>query len=64
MTEFRRANACANSGCVEVAFDKGSVLVRGTRDDHVLQFSQDEWAAFLTGVRAGEFDWQYDPAAG
>jgi hypothetical protein len=45
--------------CVEVAFlPDGGVAVRDTKDRslgaHV--FTAAEWAAFVAGVRAGEFD--------
>jgi hypothetical protein len=35
-----------------------SVLVRDSKDPSavVLAFTPDEWAAFVAGVRAGEFD--------
>jgi Domain of unknown function (DUF397) len=49
----------ANGNCVEVADlpDRG-VGVRNSRDPGglVLQFTPDEWNAFLGGVRNGEFD--------
>jgi hypothetical protein len=49
----------ANGNCVEVADlpDRG-VGVRNSRnpDGLVLQFTSDEWSAFLGGVRNGEFD--------
>jgi hypothetical protein len=50
----------ANNGqCVEVAFRPGQVGVRdskrrGTGPVHV--FPAGEWAAFLSGVRTGQFD--------
>jgi hypothetical protein len=49
----------ANGNCVEVAsFPDGEVGVRNSRDSKgpVLQFTADEWHAFLGGVRNGEFD--------
>ncbi len=49
-----------NGSCFEVArFDAGRVGVRDTKDQGsgpVLVFNQQEWAAFLGGVKAGEFD--------
>jgi hypothetical protein len=49
----------SGEGCVEVAFVPGSgVMVRDTKDrarpSH--RFSAADWAAFLGGVRAREFD--------
>jgi Domain of unknown function (DUF397) len=49
----------ANGNCVEVAdLPDGGVGVRNSRDPDgpVLQFTPDEWTAFLGGVRNGEFD--------
>ena len=45
--------------CVEVALNlPGIVAVRDTknRDGATLIFTRAEWAAFLSGVRDGEFD--------
>jgi Domain of unknown function (DUF397) len=45
--------------CVEVAFlDGGGVAVRNSRhaDGPALVFTGDEWKAFLSGARDGEFD--------
>lgn len=52
------ASAGGNTNCVEVSFRDGSVLVRNSRDrgGSVLVFTAGEWAAFLDGVRHGEFD--------
>jgi Domain of unknown function (DUF397) len=49
----------ANGNCVEVAgLPDAGVGVRNSRDPDglVLQFTPDEWSAFLGGVRNGEFD--------
>lgn len=49
----------ANGNCVEVAsLLGGGVGVRNSRDPDglVLRFTPGEWAAFLGGVRNGEFD--------
>ena len=58
MTGWLRA--CSSSGnCVEVSFtDGGLVWVRDSANpfgEH-LAFTADEWAAFIQGVRAGDFD--------
>ncbi|HTS99670.1 MAG TPA: DUF397 domain-containing protein [Streptosporangiaceae bacterium] len=61
LTEARwaRSRACSSDGCVEVArFADGSVAIRDSKDTgkaaHV--FDRKEWAAFVTGVKNGEFD--------
>jgi hypothetical protein len=53
------SRACSNSACVQVAhLPGGLVAVRDSKDTakpaHV--FDSDEWAAFVSGVKAGEFD--------
>lgn len=49
----------SNGNCVEVAdLADGSIGVRNSRDPGgpVLQFTPDEWHAFIAGARNGEFD--------
>jgi hypothetical protein len=49
----------ANGDCVEVAdLPDGGVGVRDSRDPDglVLQFTPDEWSAFIGRTRNGEFD--------
>jgi Domain of unknown function (DUF397) len=53
------SRACNNSACVQVAhLPGGMVAVRDAKDTtkpaHI--FDRGEWAAFVTGVKAGEFD--------
>jgi uncharacterized protein DUF397 len=55
---FRRSSFCNAGGCVEVAAaDPGQILVRGTGapNREPLVFSAAQWAAFVAGVRNGEF---------
>jgi hypothetical protein len=66
MSEYDTSNAawitslaCNNSACVQVAhLPGGMVAVRDSKDTsmpaHI--FDREEWAAFVTGVKAGEFD--------
>jgi hypothetical protein len=54
-----RSRACSSDGCVEVAhLANGSVAVRDSKNvgkaAHV--FDREEWSAFITGVKNGEFD--------
>jgi len=53
------ASGCANDSCVEVDLTGRSVKVRDGKlgdDSPVLEFTPDEWAAFQSGARSGEFD--------
>ena len=49
-----------NGSCFEIARLRGDRIgVRDTKDHGsgpVLVFNQDEWTAFLVGLKAGEFD--------
>ena len=53
-----KSSACATSGCVEVAFDEDSILVRNSVNPAAGQvmYTRNEWVAFVTGVKRGEFD--------
>jgi hypothetical protein len=54
---WRKSSASTTDECVEVAFLHDAVLVRRSREPAgpTLQFSRAEWAAFVAGVRNGEF---------
>jgi hypothetical protein len=57
--EFRVSTFCSFGSCVEVGrTGEGTVLVRDTKDraQEALTFTDDEWVAFVAGVKAGEFD--------
>ena len=59
MTNYRTSSFCSMGNCVEVGRSAdGVVLVRDTKDraQQALTFTDDEWAAFVAGVKAGEFD--------
>lgn len=47
---------CSGHGCVGVASTPDSVTVVDTKTSARLTFSTAEWAAFVAGVKAGEFD--------
>lgn len=53
-----RSNGNGGNNCVEVARLPEAVAVRDSkdRDGPSLIFTRAEWAAFIAGVRAGEFD--------
>lgn len=56
---FTKSSFSGSSGqCVEVCrTGLDQITVRHSTDgDRILEFSASEWTAFLTGVRAGEFD--------
>jgi hypothetical protein len=56
--EWRKSRRSGANGCVEVAFVEDQVAVRDSKDrgGPVLVFTAHEWAAFVSGVRDGEFD--------
>ena len=58
MIEFRVSSFCSFGNCVEVGKTDGDVLVRDTKDraQQALAFTDEEWVAFVAGVKAGEFD--------
>jgi hypothetical protein len=47
----------AHGNCVEVQREDSSVSVRDSKEPSgpVLNFTRDQWAAFIAGCRAGEF---------
>ncbi len=53
-----KSSFCTTASCVEVAHQTGVVYVRDTKVENgpVLAFSTEEWAAFVAGVKVGEFD--------
>lgn len=49
------------SRCVSVARLSDCVLVKDSRKETpVLSFSKEEWQAFVAGVKAGEFDFDFE----
>jgi hypothetical protein len=54
----RTSSYCSDGACVGVAIDAGEVTVVDTKsgDASALRFTPAEWAAFVAGVKAGEFD--------
>ena len=56
---FRKSSYCTQGGCVEIARTaNGGLAVRDGKnlDQPALQFTADEWRAFVAGVKAGEFE--------
>jgi hypothetical protein len=56
---WRKSTFTGNNGqCVEIAdLPGGAVAIRDSKspDREALRFTSQEWAAFLSGVHAGEF---------
>ncbi|MFC0544390.1 DUF397 domain-containing protein [Kutzneria chonburiensis] len=56
---FVKSSFCHDGGCVEAAaLPLGYVVLRDSKDPEgpALVFSHEEWAAFVAGVRNGEFN--------
>lgn len=57
---FKASASTGANNCVEVRFTaEGAVDVRNSKQvgvGPVVQFTQEEWAAFLDGAKKGEFD--------
>jgi hypothetical protein len=55
---WRRSSRCASNTCVEIATVGDTYLVRDAKDPDGVVLSVDAagWAAFLSAVKAGEFD--------
>jgi hypothetical protein len=60
MTTWRKSSACPNgAACAEILDDGEHIHVRNTKDPRVVvTYDHAEWAAFVAGVRLGEFDVQ------
>ncbi|WP_308169553.1 DUF397 domain-containing protein [Acrocarpospora catenulata] len=57
--DWRKSRYSINGNCVEFArLDAAHVGIRDSkdRDGAVLIFAVSEWAAFINGVKAGEFE--------
>ncbi|MDD7923940.1 DUF397 domain-containing protein [Actinomycetospora chibensis] len=53
---MRTSSFCSDGSCVGVAIGSDEVRVVDTKSEGVLSFTTREWAAFVAGVKAGEFD--------
>lgn len=55
---WRKSSASASGDCVEVAFSSDLILVRDSKRTwlNILKFTPSKWQAFLSGIRAGDFD--------
>lgn len=54
---WQKSTFCGSGACVEVAEVGGQFLVRDGKNPAgpVLQFTSEEWDAFISGAAAGEF---------
>ena len=58
-TTWSKSTFCSSADCVEVGRSGDTVVVRNSRGADlgaVLEFSRDEWRAFIAGVKEAEFD--------
>ena len=54
---WKRSSFCNMNGCLEVRVDGSIVSIRDSSvPGPVLEFTRTEWAKFIAGVKAGEFD--------
>lgn len=55
---WRVARNCSGGSCVRVAPSQDMILIGGSKHagDLVLPYDHDEWAAFVQGVKDGDFD--------
>jgi hypothetical protein len=58
--EFVRSSFCDSAACIEVAdAAQEEVIIRNSvAPDYVVLATRDEWAKFIQGVKAGEFDFE------
>jgi len=56
--DWRISRLCESSGCVGVARQGEFLLIGNTNDPGapVSRFTRQEWAAFVAGVKLGDFD--------
>ena len=56
--QYRTSSFCSDGACVGVAFTAEGVELVDLADESVgeLWVGRDAWAAFVAGVKAGEFD--------
>jgi Domain of unknown function (DUF397) len=54
---WRKSGRCAYGACVEVARVEERLLVRDSKNPGTvsLSFSEEQWDAFVAGVKAGTF---------
>jgi hypothetical protein len=55
--EWRRSSRCSGGTCIEVAKVADTYLIRDSKNPGLAphSFTEDEWIAFVQGVKADEF---------
>jgi predicted secreted Zn-dependent protease len=55
---WRVARKCNGGACVRVAAHGDTIVIGSSKhlDGPVIRYSRDEWAAFVDGIRQGDFD--------
>lgn len=54
---WRKASFCAAGECVEIARQNDMIVLRNSSaPGTVVSYTTEEWQAFATGFRAGQFD--------
>ena len=55
---WHTALSCESGACVEVAADQDTILIRNSRqpDGPLVEYTPEEWHAFVSGVKKGDFD--------
>lgn len=55
---WRTAHSCSGGACVRVAAHGDAIVVGSSKhlDGPLISYSRAEWAAFVEGIRQGDFD--------
>jgi len=55
---WRTSLSCESGACVQVAATERTILIGSTRQPGgpVLEYTPDEWHAFVAGIKNGDFD--------
>ncbi len=64
MSGWVRSSSCASGECIEVyRYGDGVIGIRNQKNGHgfAVLSSPQEWADFVAGIKAGEFDHLGDP---
>jgi hypothetical protein len=61
--KYVKPSQCPTSNCLEVGIADGLVYLRDSKDRSIppLVFTRDEWVAFVSSVKFGEFDFDGEP---